>query len=384
MPANTPLVSVVIPAYNAAGVIRDALESVRIQTFPAWETVIVDDGSTDDTCSIAERYVRLDSRFRLIRQSNAGVGAARNTGIRQAEGRYIAPLDADDFWTPDKLERQVACMEYAGEGTGLVYCWSNHVNRHGDHFRRSQPYRAEGMIRRSLILRHFIGNASVPLFRAAALRAVGGYLTREDQQGAQGCEDWDLHLRLAERFEVRVEPGFLVNYHQDLPTMSGNAQEMARSYRMIMQRARARNPDLPAKLFRWSAGGFFCYLSRKSLWCLNDTGALWSVAQAIRSDPCTLLNPQLYSIAARSFTHLLTFGGLRRSQSARWAGRVRSETTSLHVPAPTNFYQRIQSRRWALTVALPEMAPSVSPLKHAGSGTPFRIPRKSRRFSHLP
>ena len=384
MSVSTPLVSIVIPAYNAARDIRDALESVRTQTFSSWETLIVDDGSTDETCAIAERYVRLDARFRLIRQSNAGVGAARNTGIHQAKGRYIAPLDADDFWTPDKLERQVACMESAGENTGFVYCWSNHVNRHGDHLRRSQPYRADGMIRRPLILRHFIGNASVPLFRATALRAVGGYLTREDQQGAQGCEDWDLHLRLAERFEVRVEPGFLVNYHQGLPTMSGNALEMARSYRIIMQRARARNPDLPSKLFRWSAGGFFCYLGRKSLWCRNDAGALWSVTQALRSDPCTFLNPQLYSIAARSSTHLLTFGGLRRSQAARLAGRARAEAATLQVPAPTNFYQRIQSRRWALTMALPEAAPSAPSLKRSVSNTPFRISRESPRFSHLP
>ncbi len=91
------LVSVIIPAFNAATNIRRALNSVRVQTYQTFEVIVVDDGSADGTSDIVEEFVRADSRFRLVRQENRGVGDARNVGIRSARGKYIAPLDADDF-----------------------------------------------------------------------------------------------------------------------------------------------------------------------------------------------------------------------------------------------------------------------------------------------
>jgi len=89
---------------------------------------VVDDGSSDRTTAIVEEFTAHDSRFQLVRQSNAGVGAARNTGIGQARGKYIAPLDADDLWMAEKVEKQVAGMEEFGDKTGLVYCWSTLIN----------------------------------------------------------------------------------------------------------------------------------------------------------------------------------------------------------------------------------------------------------------
>ena len=105
---HTELVSVIIPAFNAAEHIRQTLNSVLAQTYQAIEVIVVDDGSADATGAIVEEFVKKDARFQLVRQSNAGVGAARNTAIRKARGKYIAPLDADDFWFPEKLEKQVA------------------------------------------------------------------------------------------------------------------------------------------------------------------------------------------------------------------------------------------------------------------------------------
>jgi glycosyltransferase involved in cell wall biosynthesis len=118
-PSVKPLVSVIIPAFDAADHISQALNSALSQTYEAIEVIVVDDGSSDATSSIVEEFVRRDTRVRLIRQNNAGVGAARNTAIEESRGEYIAPLDADDFWFPQKLEKQVACMERCSE-TGLV------------------------------------------------------------------------------------------------------------------------------------------------------------------------------------------------------------------------------------------------------------------------
>ncbi|MBQ3478260.1 MAG: glycosyltransferase family 2 protein [Clostridia bacterium] len=108
------LVSIITPCYNGGRFIADTIESVLGQTYAQWEMIVVDDGSADDTPQIAERYAARDSRIQLIRQQNAGTAHARNTGMKQAKGRYIALLDADDLWEPDFLEKQLAFMRKTG------------------------------------------------------------------------------------------------------------------------------------------------------------------------------------------------------------------------------------------------------------------------------
>lgn len=103
------LVSIITPAWNAADFIADAITSVQEQSYCDWELLIVDDCSSDDTCKIIESFAEKDGRVRLIRQPrNYGPAAARNSALRQASGRWVAFLDSDDFWLPEKLEKQVA------------------------------------------------------------------------------------------------------------------------------------------------------------------------------------------------------------------------------------------------------------------------------------
>src|SRR5438874_1529861 len=99
-----PYFSVLIPAYNRAHYLAECLDSVLAQTLPDWECIIVDDGSTDGTPELAADYMRRDARFRYHRQENAGVSAARNTGIRLAAGEWVAFLDSDDYYFPTALE----------------------------------------------------------------------------------------------------------------------------------------------------------------------------------------------------------------------------------------------------------------------------------------
>jgi len=105
------MVSVITPAYNSSRYISKTIESVQAQTFREWEMIIVDDCSTDNTCEIVEQYAHADPRIVLIRQEkNAGAGAARTRAMRASVGRFIAYLDADDIWKPEKLEKQVQFM----------------------------------------------------------------------------------------------------------------------------------------------------------------------------------------------------------------------------------------------------------------------------------
>ena len=118
-------------------------------------------------------------------------------------------------------------MEQFGSETGLVYCWSRLIDEFGDIVDDGHPHTVEGRLRYALVLRNILGNGSVPLFRATALEKVGLYLTRAEQGGAQGCEDWDLSLRIAEVFSVRVVPEFQVLSPAVLPTESpGGARRL--------------------------------------------------------------------------------------------------------------------------------------------------------------
>src|SRR5437773_3781756 len=111
-------VSVVIPTYNYARYLPEAIDSALAQTHAPLEVIVVDDGSTDDTPRVLAVY---GDRIRVIRQANRGPGAARNTGIAAARGEYVGFLDADDVWLPRKLELQMARFE-ADQGLGLVHC----------------------------------------------------------------------------------------------------------------------------------------------------------------------------------------------------------------------------------------------------------------------
>ena len=117
------LVSVIVPAYNAAATIGETLRSALAQTYPQLEVLVVDDGSTDATADIVRSFVARDPRVRLLQQANAGVAAARNLAIAQSRGAYVAPLDADDLWHPQKIALQLEALRRGGPRVGVVYCW---------------------------------------------------------------------------------------------------------------------------------------------------------------------------------------------------------------------------------------------------------------------
>lgn len=113
------LVSIITPCYNGAKYVAETIESVLNQTYSNWEMLVIDDGSKDNSSEIIDSYANKDSRIRLIKQENKGCAAARNNGIRNAKGRYIALLDADDIWHNDFLEEQI---KYMNENSAICVC----------------------------------------------------------------------------------------------------------------------------------------------------------------------------------------------------------------------------------------------------------------------
>jgi glycosyltransferase involved in cell wall biosynthesis len=302
MAVDDTLISVIIPAYNAASTIAATLASVRAQSHKRFEAIVVDDGSRDETPEIVARIAHEDDRFRLVTQANGGVSVARNRGVAEARGNLIAPLDADDLWHPEKLARQVARMREAGSTAGMIYCWSADIDDEDRVIeRRLDVERHEGDIYAALILYNFIGNGSVPLIRRDLLEAAGGW----DAGMREGCEDWKLYLALAERADVLLAPYFLVGYRQSAGTMSRNIAAMQRSYDMVLGEARAAHPELPAALFRWSRATFRIYAGE----LLGAAGPSFASARLIAEgamlDPTWLLRRSTWHKARAALRRLL-------------------------------------------------------------------------------
>jgi len=198
-----PKVSVVIPTYNSAQFIVETLESVFAQTYEDYEIIVVDDGSTDNTREVLKPYM---SRIRYIYKENGGASSARNLGIKSAEGEYIAFLDSDDLWMPEKLEKQ---MEYfqTNPDCGLVYSDCIRIDSDGVYLPQSDVYsKVSGYIFLKL-LEGFVLPTSTVIAKVECF-GIAGYF----DENLERCEDYDLWLRIARFFTVGYTEGPLVKY----------------------------------------------------------------------------------------------------------------------------------------------------------------------------
>lgn len=246
--AASDLVSVVIPAYNAAATLDETLRSVRAQTYQALEILVVDDGSTDDTPDIAARHALEDPRVRLIRQENGGVARARNRGVQDARGLFIAPVDADDLWRPEKIELQMRAMHSGGDKVGLVYTWFALIDGKSAVYEAHNRPNEEGEVLRAMYRANVVGNGSSPLMRKEAILQAGGYDASLRDARAQGCEDLLLYATIAETYEFALVRGFLTGYRQTPDNMSGDAGQMLRSWELVRDRLTKRRPEFVAEL----------------------------------------------------------------------------------------------------------------------------------------
>ena len=189
---DAPLVSVVVPVHNGAAVLSDALASVRLQTFRNFEAIVVDDGSTDDSHALAQKFADEDPRIKVLRQPNGGVSAARNAAIARARGEFIAFLDADDVWLPGKLAAQID-LARREPGAGLFfsdYFFWDGQNDLGRRYNNPDKF-PDGDTSQRLIFFNLFGTSTV-MVRSQTLKAAGLF-----DSGLQTAEDWGLWLRIA-------------------------------------------------------------------------------------------------------------------------------------------------------------------------------------------
>jgi glycosyltransferase involved in cell wall biosynthesis len=196
-----PLISVIIPTYNSAPYLPEALDSVLSQTHTRIEVLVIDDGSTDNTAAVMAGYT---DRTVYMRQAQSGPSKARNRGIEEAKGEYTAFLDADDTWLPSKLENQLRILQQDPEA-GLVY--SRSVDFHDRTGKELRVYPREihsGMLFDLLLASPLFGLPSV-IVRTRILKELGGF-----DEGLTTAEDTHLYLRIARNHRIIGVPDILV------------------------------------------------------------------------------------------------------------------------------------------------------------------------------
>ena len=251
-----PKVSIIIPCYNASATIWETLDSLYEQTFKNFEIVIVNDGSTDESASIIECYTnKFNRRLNLITQTNQGQTVAKNVGIRNSSGQFIAFLDSDDIWAPEKLECQAFLMQ-SNLDMGLSYTNAYKINEMGvktDTITASPLYRENCFDR--LLLRNNIVASSV-MIRREMIDQVGFF-----DESLEACENWDLWIRIARVAPIDFIDTALTFYRIHQGNMSKNIDKMRRSRLKIIDKHLPLQNNNPHLLEQRRNALFFAHMT---------------------------------------------------------------------------------------------------------------------------
>jgi len=234
-----PKISVIIPAFNAEKTILETIQSIQQQTFEDFELIVINDGSTDRTLEVVNQVD--DPRLKAFSHENAGVSMARNRGIVHAQGDFISFIDADDLWTSDKLECQLAALQ-SNPNAGVVYSWTLNMH-HGEQsssFSQGCSSLLSGNIYPQLLLGNFIGSGSNILVRRKAVES-----TQLFDLASVPCEDWQFCLQLSANWDFMVVPKNQVLYRKIAASQSTRVSVMERAGLYVIDWAyKATQPEL--------------------------------------------------------------------------------------------------------------------------------------------
>ncbi|WP_218081560.1 glycosyltransferase [Anthocerotibacter panamensis] len=303
-----PKFSVVIPAYNVAAYIAACLRSVFAQSDGDFEVLVVDDGSTDQTARVVLSFA--DPRLHLIQQRNGGLAAARNTGIRAAQGELVAFLDGDDCWHPDKLAAHRQALDQDPQAS-ISYDWSVLINTQGEHTPFFLDQTRVTLTHERLIPKNYLGNGSTAVVRRLVLEQCGGF----DEQ-LKRCVDQELWVRLAFRgHRFRLVPRVLTEYRVRPDSFTADTQRMLQGIEDFLDRISTYAPESVARLrpltractHRWIARVAFVAGDYPSARC-HGQQALASDFTVLWRDPRAALT--LAAIALQALTPRPLFGRL--------------------------------------------------------------------------
>jgi glycosyltransferase involved in cell wall biosynthesis len=263
---SVPPLSIVIPAYNYARFLPQAIDSALNQTLPTAEVLVIDDGSTDETAQlVATRYGR-NPRVRYLYQPNAGLSAARNTGIRNARGEFVAFLDADDLLKPEFVQEVVALFARLPEPYAMVATRTLLVDGEGNRLPRKQimDFVDQEITCADILLKTRCSPTGV-VVRRKVFETCGDFDTT-----LRSAEDRDMWIRIAARYRIFFCGRALNLVRRHGPSMSTHTDRMKQNTRRVLEKAR-RNPDIDGlpPLYWWKVYAFFHF---QAAWMYFEEG----------------------------------------------------------------------------------------------------------------
>lgn len=295
---NEPPVSVILCAYNGADFLAATVDSALAQTYSAFELIVIDDGSTDGSPELLRKYS--DPRVRTIRQRNLGAAAALQTGIEIARGKYVALLDQDDLWEPDKLECHVDVLESKPD-VDLTFSWFRVIDGQGNDIGLHSS-RHSGTISFADLLRDFvIGAASNVVIRGSALLGV------QVDASLPRVYDWDLCLRIALLAPDNVEaiPRELMRYRRRGGQISSNVNALKQEWLRALEKLRGLAPLQVAPVEKLARSNMNRYFARLAYERASYASGLQHLGEGFHNAPAAFLaDSRNWLTAAACFTGL--------------------------------------------------------------------------------
>jgi glycosyltransferase involved in cell wall biosynthesis len=304
-------VSVIIPVYGAEKYIAATMQSVLEQTYKSFELLIIDDGSPDKSIEVCQQFT--DPRIKIIRQQNRGLAGARNTGIRHAQGDYLAFLDADDLWLPEKLEKHVEHLENS-PSVGVSFSCSAFIDETGKPLGLYQKPKLTGITIPNLLCRNPISNGSAPVIRREVFEAIkfqdNLYGTVEDfyfDDRFRASEDIECWFRIAIQTEWQIEgiPEALTLYRVNSGGLSASVFKQLDSWEQVIEKTRSYAPDLVAQWENPARAYQLRYLARRAITLKDGSIAVKLFHRALATHWRILLEEPRRTLLTWSATYLL-------------------------------------------------------------------------------
>lgn len=311
---NSPTVSVIIPVYGAENYIADTLRSVLAQTYTNFEVLIVDDGCLDRSIEICQQFS--DPRIKIIHQKNRGLAGARNTGIRHAQGEYLAFLDADDLWLPSKLEKHVQHLNGSLQ-VGLSFSYSIFIDEQGNPTGIYQiPSRIKNITPDYALRRNPVGNGSTVVARKAAFQAiefqenrhgeVENFYFDEDFKQAEDLECWT-RIATHTRWQTEGIPEALTLYRISSSGLSASALKQYEAIERVIDKCCNSAPTVLGPYRNLARAYYMRYAARRAVTLRDGDLAVKMVNRSLLTDGRILLEEPRRTLMTIAAAYLLRF-----------------------------------------------------------------------------
>lgn len=331
-------VSIIIPTYNVEKYIADTVESVLAQTYSNFELLIIDDESPDRSVEICQQFN--DPRIKIIHQKNQGLAGARNTGIRNASGDYIAFLDGDDLWEPEKLAKHVAHLEQS-PSVGVSFSRSAFIDEDGERLDIYQMPKLKDISKADVFCRNPISNGSAAVFRREVFE---GIKFRDQVNGesldcyfdnrfrlSQDIECW-LRIVIQTSWQIEGIPEALTLYRVNSGGLSADLLPKMKSWEAMVEKLRPYDPDLFAEYESLSRAYQLRYLARRAVTLKDGQAAVDLFHRALASNWRMVIKEPRRTVLTGTAAYLMKLLPMAfYHQIQRWALKITGATQKLRI-----------------------------------------------------